>query len=344
MLIAGGQIGNDRGRDALLKLAEAWSIPVVVSFRRHDLFANTHPLYAGDLGFSNTPAQMEAFHAADTILAIGTRLGDLTTHGYSFPASPWPKQKLVHVYGDAKAIGTNYQPDVAAVCDPAAFLEKLSASPPPNTTPNKAAWAERLAGHRQQIAHWTPRTADDGVVFGTVIQALHRRLPVDGIIATDAGMSAALVYRYFPFQPPQRLLATVTGCMGFGVPGAIAYAMQFPGRRVVTLLGDGGFLMTCNEIAIAVERKLPIIFLLANNAALGSIRVHQERMFPGRKSATDLAPPDFQLFARSHRCASILVDREDGIAAALDQAFAHTSGPILVEFKTSLSATVQAGS
>ncbi len=340
LIIAGGQLASTEGRAALRALAEAWSVPVVVSFRRHDLFSNTHPLYAGDLGVSNTPAQMAAFAESDAILAIGTRLGDLTTHGYSFPAMPWPSQKLIHVYNDARVIGTNYQPDVAAVCKPLDFLEALAAHNAEPAPADRAAWVEKLVAHRRSISAWTPKTADDGIVFGNVVQALHKKLPGDGIIVTDAGMSAALMYRYFPFEPPQRLLATVTGCMGFGVPGAIAITMQHPGRQVVAMLGDGGFLMTSNELATAVERRLPIIFLLANNRLLGSIRAYQERMFPGRVSATALSPPDFGLYAQAFGCAYIGVEREDEVEQALEQAFAHKGGPILVEFRTSVSAVL----
>ncbi len=338
LILAGGALATDRGRAALRRVAEMLDAPVMVSFRRHDLMSNRHRLFGGDIGLYNTAEQMQDLAEADAVLAVGTRLGDISTNGYSFPASPWPKQPLIHVCNDARMIGTNHQPAVAAVCPPDAFLEALADCLAPASA--RDGWVERVKGHQRRIAAFTPRTAPDGIVFGNVVQALHARLPADAIVATDAGMSAALMYRYFSYEPPQRLLATVTGCMGFGVPGAIAYSLRAGERRVVVLLGDGGFLMTSNELAIAVERKLPIVFLLANNRSLGSIRAQQERMFPGRNSATDLSPPDFGLLAQAHGCAAISVTREDEVGDALDRAFAHGGGPILVEFRTSLAAAL----
>ena len=338
LIVAGGALATERGRAALLRVAEALDAPVMVSFRRHDLMSNRHRLFGGDIGLSNTPEQMRDLAEADAILAVGTRLGDISTNGYSFPEAPWPRQPLIHVYNDARVIGTNHQPTVAAVCPPEAFLEALAeelmAAGP------RDEWVERVTAHRRGIVRYARRVAADGVVFGNVVQALQRRMPADAIVATDAGMSAALMYKYFAYEPPQRLLATVTGCMGFGVPGAIAFSLRSGGRRVVAVLGDGGFLMTSNELAIAVERRLPIVFLLANNRSLGSIRFNQERAYPGRKSATDLSPPDFGLLARAHGCAAITVEREEEVGDALDRAFAHRDGPILVEFRTSLEAAL----
>lgn len=338
LILAGGALATDRGRAALRRVAELLDAPVMVSFRRHDLLSNRHRLFGGDIGLYNTAEQMRDLAEADAVLAVGTRLGDISTASYSFPAAPWPRQPLIHVYNDARVIGTNHQPAVAAVCPPDAFLEALAERLAPVRT--RDAWVEVVKGHQRRISAFTPRTAPDGIVFGNVVQALHARMPADAIIATDAGTSAALVYRYFSYEPPQLLLATVTGCMGFGVPGAIAFSLRAEGRRVVALLGDGGFLMTSNELAIAVSRKLPIVFLLANNRSLGSIRIQQERMFPGRNSATDLSPPDFALLARAHGCTAITVNREEEVGDALDRAFSHPDGPVLVEFRTSLSAVL----
>ena len=336
LILAGGALATGGGRAALRRVAEALDAPVMVGFRRHDLISNTHRLFGGDIGLSNTAAQLRDLADADVILAAGTRLGDLSTAGYTFPAAPWPAQPLIHVHDDARVIGTNHQPTVAAVCRAEAFLDALA----DRLGPARAhpGWVDKVTAHQRRSAAWAPRTAPDGIVFGNVVQALRGRMPPDALVATDAGMSAGMLYRYFPFEPPQRLLATVTGCMGFGVPGAVAFALRAEGRRVVAVLGDGGFLMTSNELAIAVGRRLPIVFLLANNRSLGSIRVQQERLYPGRTSGTDLSPPDFGLLAQAHGCASMTVEREDEVGPALDRAFAHTDGPILVEFRTSLSA------
>jgi acetolactate synthase-1/2/3 large subunit len=345
LILAGGALAGpldgsgdaDRGRNALRRVAEALDVPVAVTFRRHDLFPNRHRLFAGEIGLFSPVEQLEAFAAADVVLAIGTRLGDLQTHGYTFPRSPWPNAALIHVHPDPRVIGVNHHPTLGVACPPAAFLEALADHLPPAPVERRD-WIARLVAIREPLGRWTARTADDGVVFGNVIAALREHMPSDAIVATDAGSSAAGIYRYFPFEPPQRLLATVTGCMGFGIPGAVAFALRAGSRRVVALLGDGGFLMSSHELAHAVVRRLPIVFILANNSSLGSIRRDQERMFPGRVSATALTPPDFELFARSHRCAFIRVELEDEVGPALQQAFAHKDGPILVEVRTSLSA------
>lgn len=345
LILAGGALAGpldgsddaDRGRDALRRVAEALDVPVVVTFRRHDLFPNRHRLFAGEVGLFNPAEQLEAFAAADVVLAIGTRLGDLQTHGYTFPHSPWSDAVLIHVHPDAHVIGVNHHPTLGLACPPAAFLEAL-VSHLPSAPLDRRDWTERLATIREPLGRWTARTADDGVVFGNVIAALRDHMPPDAIVATDAGSSAASIYRYFPFEPPQRLLATVTGCMGFGIPGAVAFALRAGTRRVVALLGDGGFLMSSHELAHAVVRRLPIIFILANNFSLGSIRRDQERLFPGRVSATSLVPPDFELFARAHNCDFLRVEQEEQVGPALQQAFAHLHGPILLEVRTSLSA------
>jgi acetolactate synthase-1/2/3 large subunit len=186
------------------------------------------------------------------------------------------------------------------------------------------------------------RTAPDGVVFGNVIAALAGAVADDVIIVPDAGISASLLYRYFPFRPPQRLLATIAGVMGFGVPGAVATAMRMPRRQIVCIVGDGGFMMTGSELALAVERKLPIAIFLSNNRSLGTIRFNQERDFPGRPSATDLSGPDFAALARSFGCETLTIAREEEVMPTVAAALRHT-GPILVDVRSSLSAILPEG-
>jgi acetolactate synthase-1/2/3 large subunit len=343
LIIAGGELAAGEGRRLLREAAERLALPVAVSFRRHDLFAHDHPHYAGDLGFYNSRAQVDAFAEADLVLALGTRLGDLTTKGYSFPQSPFPRQKLVHVYGDSAIVGRHYRPDIGLVCDAPSFLAKLlataPAAPPP---PERARWIERLHALHGEIAAWRPKTAPDGVVFGNVIAALARAVDDDVLVVPDAGISAALLYRYFPLRPKQRLLATIAGVMGFGVPGAVAVALRERGRQIVCIVGDGGFLMTGSELALAVERKLPIRIFLANNRSLGTIRFNQERDYPGRAWATDLSGPDFADLARSFGCAALVLDREAAVASTIADAL-RAPGPILVEVKASLSAILPEG-
>ena len=342
LIIAGSGLAGGRGRELLMEAARRFSVPVAVSFRRHDLFPNDHRLYAGDLGVGNSREQLAAFDESDLILALGTRLGDLTTKGYDFPRSPWPRQRLVHVYDDSAVVGKHFRPDVGMICDAPSFLEKLLECDLASKTPNRNAWIDRLHKINAGLSAWRPRRAADGVVFGNVIAALAANVQDDAIIVPDAGISAALLYRYFLFRPPQRLFATVTGCMGFGVPGAIAVAMREPGRQIVCVVGDGGFMMTGNELALAVERKLSISVFLSNNRSLGTIRVNQEREFPGRPSATDLSGPDFAAVARSFGCTTYVIENEHAVAETVSAALRAT-GIVLVEVKSSLAAVLPAG-
>ena len=329
LLIAGGELSLGDGREVLRRAAEALSLPVFGSFRRFDLLPTEHPLFGGELGFFTTPAQKAALAESDLILAVGTRLGDLTTFGYEFPASPQPRQTLVHV-GRAP-LSPNYEPTLSAVCDVRLFLEALSA----NGTAASPAWAERLHTLRREAGKWTPRTAADGVVFGNVIAALEPHAKDDALFAMDAGISAAMLYRHFSFKQNQRVLSPVTASMGFGIPAATAAAMRFPGRQVICLIGDGGFLMGGNELAVAAARKLPMTVILANNSSYGAIRVNLDREYPGQSTATDLVNPDFMLMGQAYGAKVFRITREEEVALVLAEAFA-AAGLVFVEVLTSL--------
>lgn len=303
LAIAGHGIEGEGGRAALLRFAERFHCPVAVSFRRHDLFPNDHPLYAGDLGLANPARQMEAFHEADLVLALGTRLGDITTQNYTFPAPPRPRQKLVHACADPLVPGAHFAADVAAVCDVPRLIAELLARKPEPSPPGRHAWAERLAALRREIAARVEDPAMDALVA-----EIAERLPADAIVTADAGSFARPLYRSVPFRPPQRLLAPISGAMGFGIPAAVAAALRHKGRRVVAFVGDGGFLMTGGELAVALERRLDLAVVLSNNSSYGSIRIHQERLYPGRLSGTALVNPDFRRIAEAYGAAYHRVD------------------------------------
>ena len=333
VLIAGSRLGSSEARAVLSRAADAWGVPVALSFRQQDLFDNEHPLYAGHLGYMLPKDQVALYQESDLVLAVGTRLGDVTTQGYVFPTAPRPKQRLIHVYDDPEVLGAVFATDLAVLADPLAFLrafaERAAAKPG-----RFAAWAERLHRVPMGMARWEPKEAADGVVFGAVIQALRRRLGNDAVFVNDAGNFSGWLGRYFPFKPSHRLLGPVSGAMGFGVPGAVAAARRL-GRRVITLVGDGGFLMTGNELATANQYRLPVTVIVANNNSYGTIRLHQEKWFPGRTIATDLKNPDFARMAESFGAKGFRIDRTADIDAALDGALA-ADGPSLVEVRTSL--------
>jgi acetolactate synthase-1/2/3 large subunit len=335
LIIAGGELANESGRAALLAAATAWSIPVMCSFRRHDLFPNHDRLFAGELGFFNTKDQMSQLATADLIVAVGTRLGDLTTHGYTYPASPKADQALVHVHRDEAVLGNNFVADIALPCSSESFLREL-ADVAPAAAPDRDGWISELRRQLSAVTTWTPREAGDGVVFGNVVAALGRHIAPDAIVSMDAGVSAGMMYRYYPWTPPQILLTPIAGTMGWGMPGAVAAALRHPDRQVICMIGDGGMLMGGMELAAASERGLPIMIILANNASYGAIRVNLDRAYPGRRTATELHNPDFIMLAKAFGCRTFSIGAENEIPFVLEAAFAERA-LTLVEIKTSLA-------
>ena len=341
LIVAGGGFEAPGGRDALAALAEAWQIPVALSFRRHDIFSNLHPLYAGELGLANPKAQIEAFRESDLLLALGTRFGDITSQGYAFPDLPRPAQTFVHACNDDHMVGLHFAPDFGLVCDPVELARALTPAVRPGIAPERAAWVRRLQDIRVAFTAWPRREAGDGVDFAQVIKAVREQAASDAIVCLDAGTFAAPVYRHFGFVPPQRLMSPLSGTMGYGTPAAIASQLRFPGRQVICMVGDGGFMMTGNEMIAAVERKLPILFILANNGSYASIRIQQELHYPGRVLGTSLFNPDFEQIARAFGMQAQRVSRIDEVPAAIQRGLAG-DGPHFIEVKVSLSVTLPA--
>ena len=335
LMRAGGAFDQPQGRETLLAFAEAWHIPVAVAFRRHDVFPNRHPLYVGDLGLSNPDSQMSAFHSSDLILALGTRLDDITSQGYTFPQLPQPQQTLVHCYPDDHMVGLHFAPDFGLTCDPVALTADLTPHELPPVTDKRRNWSQSLRGIFDAHATWPTKEADDGITFAHVVRALAQQAPKDAIICLDAGTFAAPVYRHFPFTYPQRLMAPLSGAMGYGTPAAVATQLRLPHAKVICMVGDGGFMMTGNEMIAAVERKLPILFILSNNNSYASIRIHQERQYPSRHVGTSLFNPDFIRIAEGFGMQHEAVTEADQIDAAIARGLA-AKGPYFMEVKTSL--------
>ncbi|MFO1069416.1 MAG: thiamine pyrophosphate-binding protein [Geminicoccaceae bacterium] len=299
LALLGPQLERDDGRARLLAFLEAWELPAVVSFRRQDLLPNAHRLYAGDMGLANPPSQMAALRDSDLLVVLGAVLTDITTQGYTFPAMVRPEMPLVHVHADPAAIGTHFAADLAIAADPLELMAAMGRPEAPAPA-GRAAWIDRLKAEQRRIA--APRRFDvsDGVPMEAVIEALAGCLPPDAIVTADAGTFAAPVYRIVPFVPPQRLLAPIAGAMGFGIPAAVAAAMREPGRTVVCLVGDGGFAMTGSELAVALERGLRLKVILSENGIYASIRIHQERDYPGRTVGTSFRNPDLALIGQAY--------------------------------------------
>jgi acetolactate synthase-1/2/3 large subunit len=335
LLIAGSGLERPGGRDALRHFAEAWQVPTAVSFRRQDLLANDHPLYAGDLGLSNPAAQMEVFREADLLIVLGARLSDITTQGYAFPTPGRPEMPLVHVHADPAVIGLHFAADLAIACDPQALIAALGS---PGRRPDRGTWPQRLADERGRIAAVRSFSVDDGIAFEAVVDIVGRNLAADAILTLDAGLFAAPAYRIIPFRPPQRLLAPIAGAMGFGVPAAVAAALRQPSRQVVCLVGDGGFLMTGNELAVALERGLPLKIVISENGIYGSIRLHQERDYPGRVSGTGFANPDLAMIGRAFGFRSTRIETMTDLGALPD--LLTRPGPDIAVVRTSTKAVL----
>jgi len=336
LLLAGSGLERPGGRAALRSFAEAWSVPVLVSFRRQDLFDNAHPLYAGDMGLNNPASQMEALHDADLLLVLGARLSDITTQGYSFPDPARRSMRLVHVHADPAVIGTHFAADLAIAAPPVALIHALGV--PEAAQPERTGWIARLAAERRQITAPRIPTVSDGVPFEAVVETVARHLPADAVLTLDAGSFAAPAYRIIPFAPPQRLLAPISGAMGFGVPAAVAAGLREPGRTVVCMVGDGGFLMTGGELAVALERRLPLKVIVSANGVYGSIRIHQERDYPGRPSGTGFANPDFALIGRAFGFPVTHVRTLDDLAAL--PSLLRSPGGAFIVVETSVAAVL----
>jgi acetolactate synthase-1/2/3 large subunit len=336
IVLAGHAFDRAGARDALLAFAEAWRLPVAVSFRRQDLFPNGHALYAGDLGLRNPDAQREAFAQADLVVALGTRLTDITTQGWTWPAAG---QRLVHVCAEPRFLGWQFPAEMALAADAPALLAALRAGTPA-APPAREAWVARLrALHVADCGLRAGRHAD-GVAFAEVARRIGELAAPDAIVTLDAGTFGAPFYRQVAWTPPQRLLAPVSGAMGFGVPAGVAAALRFPDRQVISVVGDGGALMTGGEFAVAAARGVPLKMIVSDNGSYASIRIHQERAHPGRVSGTALHNPDFAAWCA---CFGVPVTRidDEGDLPALAAALA-APGPGAVVVRTSLAAVLPA--
>ena len=338
LILAGGCYERAGGREALQQFAEHFQIPVVVTFRRQDLFDNSHPLYAGNMGLSNPAEQMSLLHECDFLLALGTRLGDITTQNYQFPQYGKAGQTFLHCYPDSRVVGWDTAADFALVADPLEFGRALIAANPAPAAPERS-WINAWSEFRSRYMTWPERSPDDGVDFSQVVRAVMARASDNLTVCLDAGTFAAPVYRYAPFTPGRRLMSPLAGAMGYGTPAAVACALRDSSRKVVCMVGDGGMLMTGQEMILAVERNLPILFIVSSNGTYGSIRKHQEHFYPGRVSGTSLHNPDFVEMAKSYGMPAYRIKDQAEIDSALNHVWtAHT--PVLIDVNTSLRTTI----
>ncbi|WP_018789776.1 thiamine pyrophosphate-dependent enzyme [Salinispora arenicola] len=334
LLVAGGDLSGDRGRCLLREVAHRHRFPVVTSNKRQDLLDNRDSCYAGHLHNNTQERQIAALDRADLVLAVGTRLDDVTTCGRRLPRPGRPDQPLVHVHADPQRLGRTHPPAVGLACDPVAFLGQLALEPAyPDA--GRETWIDELHAIEVEKAVWSEHPSDDGVAFGAVVAGLDELTDGDVVVAVDSGTFTSWLYRYLRLSGEGRMLGVGSSAMGFGVPAGVAAALRTR-RPVVVVVGDGGFLMTGSELATAVSHRLPLVVLVANNGSYGTIRLHQEREFPGRVIATDLSNPDFVQLARAFGALGLIVQAEEDVEPCLARALAH-GGPVVVDVRTSLS-------
>jgi len=330
LVIVGGSRWTDADCDLLRQVAERWDLPVVCSFRRQDLMHADSPALAGDLGTGPNPDLVARVRRADLILAIGTRLGEIATQGYSLFTPPDIGIPLIHVHADAVELGKVYRPDLAIQAAPGAFLAALGRTGRPAAPPARAGWRTDL---RRVLEVWrTPPASDADLDLGAVMVWLRDRLPPDAVVTNDAGNFSGWGHRYLRHGRPGRQLGPTSGAMGYAIPAAVAAGIADPGRVVVAFVGDGGFQMTGQELATAVQAGAAPVILVFNNGMYGTIRMHQESRFPGRVSATDLVNPDFAALARAYGAVGATVTRTSDFAPAFDAAL-RSGKPAVIELR-----------
>lgn len=295
--IIGGAGWNAKARAHFQLFAERLGIPVATAFRRQDAISPASAVYAGNLGYGPNPALVERVKQADLILAIGARLGEATTDGYTVPPLTAPERKLVHVHPDANELNRVYPADLAICASMDEFAESAALWDDGETIDFDAGAEAHAEWEDWATAHPNGHALD----MGQAVQFMRDTLPADTIICNGAGNFAGWWHRYWRYEGFPTQLAPTCGAMGYGVPAAVAAAMRYPQRTVVAVAGDGDFLMNGQELATAVQHGANLLVIVVDNSAYGTIRMHQEREFPGeeRISATRLANPDFAAFAEA---------------------------------------------
>jgi acetolactate synthase-1/2/3 large subunit len=327
IIVLGGSGWDAEGCAAIARFAERFALPVATSFRRASLFPAEHPNYAGDLGMGPDSRLKARIVGADLILLIGGRMSEMPSSSYTLLDIPTPQQALVHVHPGAEELGRVYQPQLAIQASPAAFAAALDDLRPAATP----VWSGEAAKAHADYLDWTgkPRELPGDFQYGEVVAWLRDRLPKDAIVCNGAGNYAGWLHRYHRFHHFAAQLAPTSGSMGYGVPAAVLAKRQYPDRVVVAFAGDGCFLMNGQEFATAVQYGAAIIVIVIDNGQYGTIRMHQERDYPGRVVATQLQNPDFALYAKAFGGYGERVERTADFAPAFERALASGKPAIL---------------
>jgi acetolactate synthase-1/2/3 large subunit len=327
LILLGGSRWSDEAQRNMIAWSERFGLPVATSFRRAALFPSDHPNYAGDVGIGPNPRLADRVKNADLLVMVGARFSEMPSSSYSLMEIPTPRQRLVHVFPAAEELGRVYQPTLAIQATPAPFAAAVAGI---SGTPNGTNAAEAAAAHAEYL-EWSekPRQLPGAFQYGEAVVWLRDRLPADAIICNGAGNFTTWIHRYYRFRKLGTQLAPTSGSMGYGPPAAVLAKRQFKDRVVVALSGDGDFLMNGQEFATAVQYEIPVIMVVLDNSMYGTIRMHQERHYPGRVSATRLTNPDFAALGRDFGGFGERIERTEDFAPAFERALASGKPAIL---------------
>ncbi len=342
LVLVGGALLADAVHDKtvfadLNRLAEEWVLPISPTHRRPQLFDATHPNYGGYMGIRVPPPLIAEMKRADLIVALGERMTDSVSQSYSFPAAPQPQLPFVHIWPDPDEVGRVWRPDLGMPCSPYEVIKGLLRRGAPADAQKRRGWVAGLnAIHRKLLAkEWEPTA--DGINFAAIVCEVDKHLAPDATVTTDAGNFGSFVHRYIGFRQGQVFLSSVVGAMGSGMPMAVAAALRRPNTQVVAFVGDGGALMTGNEIATALQYGANPIMIVSDNGMYGTIGMHSYVRYPERPfmAGTRLTNPDFAAWARAFGAEGITIKTEAEIADGIARAFAVKMRPVVVHCLTS---------
>lgn len=317
LIVPGGSLWGDRTAADLQRFAEGWGLPVAVPFRRQSHIDNRSPNYVGDLGVGMNPQLGKALQESDLVVSLGSRLGDTLTNGYTLMNPADQGRRIVQVHADPDEIGHLWRVDPGINADPRDMVAALAA----RTCPAAGKWDAWTRGLRAGYEAWQqPKETPGAVKMEQVVRWMSENLPEDAIITNGAGNYASFLHRYYRFKAPGTQLAPTSGSMGYGLPAAIAAKIHHPDRVVVCMAGDGCLQMTVNELSTAKQYGAGVIVVLANNGQYGTIRMHQEKHYPGRVSGTRLANPDWPEVARAYGGHGEVVEDSADFPAAFERA------------------------
>jgi acetolactate synthase I/II/III large subunit len=317
MMLVGGSGWSDAACHDITRFAQANDLPVCCSFRRQDIVDNRSPCFVGDLGTGASPALVARVKESDLLLAVGARIGEITSQSYSLLGIPDSGKTLIHIHPAAEELGRVFRPSLAIQSGMPEFAAAATALAPVPAA-RWSAW--RAAVRRDYEAGLLPSSAGGALDLGQIMGWLRERLPDNAIVTSDAGNFSGWPNRFLQYRRPGRQLGPTSGAMGYGVPAAVGAKLVHPDRLVVGFCGDGGFLMTGQELATSLAEGVGPIILLFNNAMYGTIRMHQERRFPGRIVGTALKNPDFTALARAYGAFAARVARTEDFAPAFEEA------------------------